>query len=235
MESPKFGMTSPFRIKICGVTSVADAVAVGASGADAMGLNFYAKSPRCIDMATASEIASAVRAQTRVVGLFVNAEAELVRRAAVDVGLDLVQLHGDESPEYVASLGDLVVLKAFRVTAAEGQQVVSYVAKCEQLGTPLAGVLVDAYDPGAYGGTGKTADWSVAGELVRRLAPTPVILAGGLTADNVAAAIAAVQPAGVDTASGVESSPGRKNAALCQRFVAASAAALAALSKDVPS
>jgi phosphoribosylanthranilate isomerase len=225
-------VNTPFRIKICGVTSVADAVAIAASGADALGLNFYAKSPRCIDMATAIEIASAVRGHARAVGLFVNAEAELVRRAAVEVGLDVVQLHGDESPEYVASLGDLVVVKAFRVTAAEGQQVVSYVTKCEQLGTPLAGVLVDAYDLAAYGGTGKTADWNVARELVQRLFPTPVILAGGLTADNVAAAIAEVQPAGVDTASGVESSPGRKDAALCQHFVAAAAAALAVQSKD---
>jgi phosphoribosylanthranilate isomerase len=219
-------MNPPFRIKICGVTSVADALAAVEAGADAIGLNFYAGSSRHVSLATAAEIATAARGNIHLVGLFVNADVVLVRRVASELSLDVVQLHGDESPEYVQACGELAVVKAFRVSAAEREQATSYVAQCQRLKAPLAGVVVDALAAGSYGGTGQMADWNVARELVQQLAPTPVILAGGLTPENVAAAIAAVQPAGVDTASGVESSPGHKDPELTRRFVAAARAAL---------
>lgn len=223
-----FRLESPalFRIKICGVTQPADAAFAAAAGADAIGLNFYALSARCLERQQATEIAAATPGHVRKVGLFVNAPLEQVRELHALLGLDVVQLHGDESPEYVAGLAGTPVVKAFRLATGGEGAVTAFVAACQQQRTPLAAVLLDAFQAGTYGGTGHTADWQAAAALRRQL-EVPVILAGGLTATNVAAAIAAVQPYGVDTASGVESAPGRKDPQQVQAFVAAAREALA--------
>lgn len=209
-----------FRIKICGLTQLADADCVAASGADAVGLNFYARSPRCVTLPTAQAIAAALPASVLKVGLFVNETPERIRELAVSVPLDVVQLHGDETPETIQALAGLRVMKAFRLGPGEEARVKDFVAACEAQQTPLAAVLVDAFHPGSYGGTGQAADWQAALELRTNLR-VPLILAGGLTAQNVAAAIAAVQPAGVDTASGVESAPGQKDPQRIRDFAAA--------------
>ena len=209
-----------FRIKICGLTQLADADCVAAAGADAVGLNFYARSPRCVTLPTAQAIASALPARVLNVGLFVNETPERIRELAEAVPLDVVQLHGDETPEAIQALADLRVMKAFRLGPGEAARVLEFVAACEAQHTPLAAVLVDAFHPGSYGGTGRAADWQAALELRSNLR-VPLILAGGLTAQNVAAAIVAVRPAGVDTASGVESVPGQKDPQRVCDFAAA--------------
>ncbi len=209
-----------FRIKICGLTQLADADCVVASGADAVGLNFYARSPRYVTLPTAQAIAAALPASILKVGLFVNETPERIRELAATVPLDVVQLHGDETPEDIRGLAGLRVMKAFRLGPGEGARVKDFVAACEAQQTPLAAVLVDAFHPGSYGGTGQAADWQAAFELRSNLC-LPLILAGGLTAQNVAAAIVAVRPAGVDTASGVESAPGQKDPQRVRDFAAA--------------
>ena len=209
-----------FRIKICGVTQMADAASVADAGADAIGLNFYPRSPRYVTIQAAQAIASALPAGVLKVGLFVNESPQQIRELAATTPLDVVQLHGDETPSDIQALAGLQVMKAFRLGPGEAARVLEFVTACEAQQTPLAAVLVDAYHPGSYGGTGRSADWQAAFALQSRLS-VPLILAGGLTAQNVAAAIAAVRPTGVDTASGVESVPGRKDDQLVRAFVMA--------------
>jgi phosphoribosylanthranilate isomerase len=215
-----------FRVKICGVTSVDDALAAARAGADAIGLNFYAPSPRFVDEKTAAEIVHALPPGICKLGLFVNVSAERIHQLRSRVGFDAVQLHGDEPEALVGALQGMPVVKAFRLRAGEGAKIEQYVAACAEQKAPLAAVIIDAQQEGSYGGTGKTADWLAAAELRERLAGTPLILAGGLTPANVAAAVQAVQPFGVDTASGVESLPGQKDHTLVQQFVVASREAL---------
>jgi phosphoribosylanthranilate isomerase len=199
-------------VKICGLTRVDDALAAAAAGADWLGLNLWPPSKRFVDRAAAAAIAAALRAAApavRLVGVFVDQPADQVREAAAALGLDQVQLHGDESPAYGAGLG----LPFIKALAGDLARAADY--DCEL-------VLVDAVSPGR-GGSGRSADWAAARVLAdggRKL-----LLAGGLTPDNVAAAIAAVGPWGVDVASGVESAPGRKDAERMRRFVAAARAA----------
>lgn len=202
-----------FRIKICGVTTAADAAAVVAAGADAVGLNFCPASPRAIDLATAREIVAALPPGVTKVGVFVDAALDEVQATADALGLDLLQLHGDEPPEYLAALAPRRVMKAFRLAADGLPAVLDYLAACRRLEALPEAVLLDAYVPGQHGGSGHIADWPAAAEYAARSDVPPLVLAGGLTPENVAAAIEAVHPAAVDTASGVESSPGRKNAA----------------------
>jgi phosphoribosylanthranilate isomerase len=234
---------SMFRVKICGITSVDDARAVAAAGADAVGLNFYAKSPRYVSVEKAREIVNALPAQMVKVGLFVNAPAEEVCQTYDALGLDLIQLHGDEPPHYLADLGGRAVMRAFRFGPGglrspqlldHGQPVsrtprvpdalesmARYLGHCGRLGCMPRLVLVDAYVEGEYGGTGQAADWErLKGSPFGTSAP-PLVLAGGLTPDNVAEAVRTVGPAAVDTASGVESSPGRKDPAAVEAFVRA--------------
>ncbi|HTN77312.1 MAG TPA: phosphoribosylanthranilate isomerase [Pirellulaceae bacterium] len=210
-----------FKIKICGITNLTDAAAVAAAGADAVGLNFYARSPRYVEPPLAKVIAQSLPPGICKVGLFVNHSPTQIRQLFEQVGLDLIQLHGDETPADVAELRGLPVLKAFRAEADLLSQVLRYVEACQQAAAPLTGVLVDAYQPGSYGGTGAKADWPTASALREQLGDLPLILAGGLTPANVAEALLAVRPYGVDTASGVESSPGCKDAQRVQQFVAA--------------
>src|SRR6187397_588311 len=204
-----------FRIKICGVTRPEDAVGIAEAGADAIGLNFYSASPRFVDDDRAAEIIAAVPGQVAKVGVFVNADAAAIRDKVQRLGLDWVQLHGDEPPEFVAELPGLAVIRAVRLQ--DRVSVVLPATKGKLIRLPKA-VLIDAFSASAYGGTGTTVAWEAVPEARHRLAGVPVILAGGLTPENVAEAIQIARPDAVDTASGVESSPGVKDLAKVREF-----------------
>ncbi len=207
-------------IKICGITTIEDAAFIVDAGADAIGLNFFPGSKRCVTVDVARPIAGEVRDSVEIIGVFVNARLEQVANTVQDLGLTAVQFHGDETLSDIEQFRTLCpgvpVIRAFRVgteTESFRQQYDQY----ESLLPPLAGVLVDAWSRDEYGGTGQqVARPLLAGceELDLKL-----ILAGGLTPDNVADAATAVRPWGVDTASGVESAPGTKAESLVRRFV----------------
>ena len=219
--------TRTIRIKICGITNADDAAAVAAAGADAIGLNFYPKSPRHLEPEQVPPILEAVPPGVVKVGLFVNAPVEFVCQTFDQLELDLVQLHGDEPPEYLATLGDRPVIKAFRPGPEGLGPIQDYLRRCEAEGCRPRLVLIDACRPGHYGGTGQVADWSALAEYAPSPTFPPMVLAGGLTPENVAEAIRTVRPAAVDTASGVESSPGRKDPARVAAFVRAAREAFA--------
>ena len=198
------------KIKICGIKTVTDALAALDAGADLIGFNFYPKSPRYIDVGRCRDIMSVMRRYGHItyVGVFVNAPMEEVRATMETVGLSLAQLHGDETPEMLSAL-DGKAFKAFRGVPAE----VNGFARSES-----PALLVDAAVKGVYGGSGVTADWSAAAELAKKY---PLLLAGGLTPENVADAVQQVRPWGVDVASGVESSAGEKDVSKIKEFVKA--------------
>jgi phosphoribosylanthranilate isomerase len=175
-----------FRIKICGITNESDALHAVACGADALGFVFFADSPRCVDAETVRAVAGKLPAEVTKVGLFVNEPAEVVNRIAAESGIDLVQLHGDENPENCRQI-DLPVMKALRVRSAES------LAGWQDY--PAEAILLDAWHPEKIGGTGEACDWQLAAEMARQ---TTIILAGGLSPNNVAEAVKMVQPHGVD-------------------------------------
>jgi phosphoribosylanthranilate isomerase len=200
------------KIKICGITNLEDARAAIAAGADLLGFNFYRKSARYIEPETARAIVAQIRSDGRVsqlIGVFVNSPLLEVQSILREVDLDRAQLHGDESIELVAQVQGFKALKPQSMDEAENHAKTYAVA-----GEPA--LLIDAYRPGEYGGTGQIGDWSLAAKIARRY---PILLAGGLTPDNVLEAIRQVQPWGVDVASGVESTPGRKDAAKMRAFI----------------
>jgi phosphoribosylanthranilate isomerase len=198
------------KIKICGIKNVTDALAAMDAGANLIGFNFYSKSPRYIDVGRCRDIMSVMRKYGHImyVGVFVNASVAEVHATIETCGLNLAQLHGDETSEMVQSLYGKA-FKAFR-GVPEG---INGFARDD-----APALLVDASVKGAYGGTGVTADWKSAAELAKYY---PILLAGGLTPENVADAVRQVRPWGVDVASGVESSPGVKDAAKMKAFVQA--------------
>lgn len=210
-----------FRVKTCGITSVEDAQTVARAGADAVGLNFYPNSPRCIAAEVARSIVDVLPERVVKVGLFVNAEVQQILGAFDLLGLDLIQLHGDEPPELIAALGDRPVMRAFRLGPAGLGPVAEYLRQCRGLGCMPQLVLIDSHVRGVYGGTGTTADWEAARLYPIEQDNPPLVLAGGLTPGNVAEAIRTVNPRAVDTASGVESEPGRKDPAAVEAFVRA--------------
>jgi phosphoribosylanthranilate isomerase len=219
-----------FQIKICGITTVADAVAAAEAGADAIGLNFYQRGPRYIIPARAAEIATAVPEGVLRVGLFVNASVAEIRQTAAQVELDLIQLHGNEPPDFVAALAPLPVKKAFRVGPDLLNPVNQFLSSCAVCGVMPKLVLLDASVAGHFGGTGQTFDWGVAREYASRAERSPatappLVLAGGLVAENVGQAIRQVRPMAVDTASGVERSVGVKDLEKMRQFVTAARAA----------
>jgi phosphoribosylanthranilate isomerase len=185
------------RIKICGITRVEDALAAAHAGADAIGLVFYERSPRHVSIAQAAQLAAALPPFVTIVGLFVNAEAAFVREVLAQVPLDLLQFHGEELPEYCAQFAKPYI-KAIRVKAGVD------LLQCASDFCCAKGLLLDAHVEGIPGGTGATFDWS----LIPPRLPLPVILSGGLDAENVAAAIKQVQPYAVDVSSGVEAGNG---------------------------
>ena len=193
-------MSSRVKVKICGVTRVEDARLAAELGADYLGLNFYAASPRLVEPEQAAEIARAVRGRLLIVGVFVNESRERVEELAEKIPLDLVQLHGDEGPEEIAALGRRAI-KVFRVREDfDPDQVSAY---------PEAGAyLFDCSHPSLYGGTGLTWPYErIAGLEVEQ----PVLVAGGIGPDNARQAIQASRADGIDVCSGVESSPGIKD------------------------
>ena len=161
------------------------------------------------------------------VGVFVNARAEEVRQTAERLNLDYVQLHGDEPPSMLGELAaGLRLIRAFRLGKPGWQPLVDYLDECRRFAAMPVAILADACRDGSYGGTGQAVDWALARQFHELELGIPLILAGGLTPQNVAEAIAAVSPAAVDTASGVESSPGCKDPAKVDTFIAASRAAM---------
>ena len=205
------------RIKICGITRPEDAWRAAELGADAIGLVFYEPSPRNVSIEQASEILDILPPFVTSVGLFVNASADEVNSILELLSLDLLQFHGDESPEFCASF-DRPWIKAIRM--AEG---VDLRAEAERYADAW-GLLLDAYHPALPGGTGESFEW----ERVPDDLPTSVILAGGLRADNVGEAIRSVQPYAVDVSGGVEAEKGVKDWGKMADFVAAVHAADAA-------
>lgn len=202
-------MTRP-RIKICGLRDPEMALFAARSGADAIGLVFYAPSPRAVDIETAYKITQILPPFVSTVGLFVNADPEYVHEVLARVPLDLLQFHGDESPEYCQQFNQ-PYLKAVRVNP--DLNLLEYAARY----VDARGILVDAYVSGVPGGTGETFDWS----LLPLHLPLPLILSGGLHSGNVADAIQSVSPWAVDVSSGVESSKGIKDAAKIAAFIEA--------------
>jgi phosphoribosylanthranilate isomerase len=195
------------KVKICGITTLDDALMAVEAGADALGFIFFEKSPRFVQIEAAARIIAELPPFVQAVGLFVNAPLDFVNETADTCGLDIVQLHGDEPPSFCAAVRRRV-MKAMRVRGME--------SLAQMSGYKVAGFVLDAYSPNAYGGTGDTFDWDCAIEAKAR---GTIVLAGGLDPDNVAAAVARVQPYGVDVCSGVESSPGRKDAEKVRRFI----------------
>lgn len=206
-------------IKICGVKEVETALWIAQLPVDAIGLNFYAKSVRCVDVETAAEIVDRLPTHVTPVGLFVNHSLRQIREIVQVVGLKTIQLHGDEPLTLLEELSDLRVIRALRIPREQPQRLPEYHAELKDLKVRPWATLVDADVTGHYGGSGQTLDWralklSDAGEQT-----PPVILAGGLTLDNVGQAIELVQPWGVDVASGVEAERGVKDLPMCRRFV----------------
>jgi len=195
------------KVKICGVTRIADALVAAEAGAAAVGLNFYPPSPRCVTVEMARDIVSVLPPSVCPVGVFVNESRQRVSEIADAVGLRGLQFHGEESPADCEGWG-LKVIKAVRVRDRESiGDLASY---------PVDFILLDAYLEGRPGGTGHRFAW----ELAAACESSRLILAGGLTPENVAEAVRAVRPAGVDVASGVESEPGIKDAGRMRRFIA---------------
>lgn len=201
------------QVKICGITSVADAQAAAEAGADLIGLMFYEGSPRYITLATAAEISRSLSPFVQRVGVFVNPSEELVLRAIGECGLNLLQFHGDESSDFCTQFG-LMSLKALRVRDAESLR------QLEHFNTDA--FLLDAYSKSGLGGTGETFNWDLA--VAAQKFGKPIFLAGGLTPENVADAVRKVRPFAVDVSSGVESSPGKKDAAKVRAFIQAAKA-----------
>jgi len=256
----------PFQIKICGVTSAVDAGCALTDGANAIGVNFYSESKRCVSIEQAAALRTGIEVFCRLpmqlrptlVGVFVNStpdEIEFTRtnrrfllgKAPSETPFtgkyrfhngapqfDWIQLHGDETPEFVrqvkAQLG-LPIMRALRWGREGAGPIDEYLQQCGALGSLPDAVLIDAHKTGEYGGTGETTDWeAIARWRENRTLNIPLVLAGGLTPENIAEAIQIVRPDAVDTASGVESSPGRKDADRVRAFIAEAKRAFAAMS-----
>jgi phosphoribosylanthranilate isomerase len=205
------------RIKVCGLTSPAEASACVTAGVDWIGLNFHPGSPRRVDPARAADIVAALPSPSHAVGLFVDRPPHEVAAVAAQLGLEIVQLHGNEPPADLLPLSHLKIVRAFRIRDAGSiEAMLDYLRRCEGLGRAPDAILLDAHVDGLAGGTGQT----IAADLLAILPQLPgLILAGGLTPDNVAERVQRVRPWMVDVASSVESAPGRKDLALVAAFV----------------
>ncbi len=200
-------MNGTVRVKICGITRLEDAVAAVDAGADALGFIFHRKSPRYIRPEDAGAIASALPPFVSTVGVFVDAGQDEVSATIRAAGLDVVQLHGDEDTSYCSMFPR--VIKALRV---KGPEVIERLSEY----SCVSAFLLDTYHPDAHGGTGEVFDWDIAAKAV---ATHRIILAGGLTPDNIAEAVQKVRPYAVDVSSGVEAAPGYKDHAKVREFI----------------
>jgi len=198
------------KVKICGITSAEDALTAVDAGADALGFMFYASSPRCVTRETATRIIQQLPPFVAKVGVFVNPSVEEVRQAIADCSLDTLQFHGEETPEFCRQFG-LKALKAFRVQGPETLEALPTYSSMAW--------LLDSFVAGTRGGTGNTFNWDIAARAVEM--GGRVILAGGLTPENVADAVRKVRPYGLDGSSGVESAPGKQDAVKARAFIAA--------------
>ena len=198
------------RVKICGITNVADGLIAAEAGADMIGLMFYEQSPRHISLARAVEIARELPPLVVRVGVFANPDEAIVTRAIAECGLGLLQFHGDETSDFCTKFG-IMSMKALRMRDAES------LAQLEHYHTDA--FLLDAHSKSGLGGTGEMFNWDLAVEAKKF--GKPIFLAGGLTPENVAAAVLKVQPFAVDVSSGVESAPGKKDSAKVRAFIAA--------------
>ena len=198
------------RVKICGITSVADGLVAAEAGAEMIGLMFYEQSPRYIALTTAVEIARALPPFVLKVGVFVNPPEDFVLRAIAECGLNLLQFHGDESSDFCTQFG-VMSLKALRIKDADSLK------QLEHYQTDA--FLLDAHSKQGLGGTGEKFNWDLA--IAAQKFGKPIFLAGGLTPENVAAAVRQVNPFAVDVSSGVESAPGKKDAAKVRAFIQA--------------
>lgn len=195
------------RVKICGITSLGDALLAVENGADAIGFIFYEKSPRYIGPNTVSLIIKELPPFVTAVGVFVNEAPDKIRAISNETGIDCVQLHGDETPEFCDSLG-LQIIKAFRIkTIDDIKKIRDY---------QVSAYLLDTYREGVPGGTGETFNWDIAVEAKKY---GRIILSGGLKPDNIASAIKKVGPYAVDVSSGVEAKPGKKDAGKIIKFM----------------
>lgn len=201
------------RVKICGITNPDDAAVAVDAGTDALGFVFYRKSPRYVEPQVVKSIVAGLPPFILPVGVFVNEEPKVVRDLMDSCGLALAQLHGDESAGYCETLGRPVI----KAIGLKGRA--SLLALAEYRGrAQVRGFLLDAFAPDTYGGTGQTADWNVAAEIAKAVT---VILAGGLTPENVATAVRTVKPYAVDVSSGVEAAPGKKDHGKIRAFLQA--------------
>jgi phosphoribosylanthranilate isomerase len=199
------------KIKICGITNTEDARVAWESGADALGFILYAQSPRYVDPQIVKAIVSGLPPFIVSVGVFVNESSKTVQNIMEKCGLTYAQLHGDETPEYCETL-DRPILKALRLKDRS-----SFLSLAEYRGRAgVKGFVVDTFSESSYGGTGQTTNWSLAAEVAEA---APILLAGGLTPENVQEAIAQVHPYGVDVSSGVEVRPGKKDHDKVRTFI----------------
>ncbi|MFA5858089.1 MAG: phosphoribosylanthranilate isomerase [Elusimicrobiota bacterium] len=207
------------KIKICGITNENDAVWCAGMGVHYLGFNFWENSPRKVSQKMVKDVVSKLPGFVKPVGVFVNAETDELIQTVKNTGLKLVQLHGDETVEYVKTLGEQIsvvapgveVIKAFRV---QGDEVIT---SMEQYKPYVKYFLLDAYVPGVEGGTGEVFNWDIA--VKAKILEVPIFLAGGLNPDNVAAAVEKVDPFAVDVASGVERLPRRKDYDKLKQFI----------------
>jgi phosphoribosylanthranilate isomerase len=209
------------KVKICGIRCLEEAEAALDEGADALGFNFWPRSPRYIAPRSASEIIARLSPMASTVGVFVNEDAARILEIASELQLSAVQLHGDESPEYCSRLASIKTIKAIRVGQDFDLSVIERYS--------VAMVLLDSDVRGSYGGTGRRFDWRIAVEAKRF---APIILAGGLNTENVWDAVTHVKPAAIDVCSGVEAEPGRKDLTKLRSFMAVVARANALIAGE---
>lgn len=207
------------KVKICGIKRREDIRAAYEAGADAIGLNFYRGSPRYVSLDEAVELVRHVPTLMDVVAVFVHPSSATVRDICLRLGITSVQIHGRVNPRLIADLAEFQVIRAFQLRDEDSlDDLVDELEMCHHEGKLPSALLVDAWSEKQYGGTGRTAPWDLA-RRIAGLSPVPVFLAGGLTPENVADAVRAVRPAGVDVASGVELEPGIKDHQKLRLFV----------------
>ena len=207
-------------IKVCGITNPEDAVFAATHGATAIGMIFFSGSPRCVSVPQAARISAALPSGVSRVGVFVNESPEMILKITAEARLDIAQLHGDEPPEFLREIRPLPIMRVVRMQN-DLSPLDAYLAACHRLVAMPRMLLVDARRGDQFGGTGITVDWDLLAKNRQRFRGMPLVLAGGLTAENVSAAIATVRPWAVDVASGVEIAPAAKSPELVGRFVCA--------------